>query len=234
MAFHYSPKIVTDGLILYLDAANSKSFSTASNTWFDISKSEYNGTLFNGATYSTLNGGCIVFDGLDDAVSIPNVDTMLSSTGLGTIDFVYKINSVPGSDFRNIWGFSNSIFQYENNGGFMLFVWRYDDLTTYEGVSSGIVNTDLNLYHITCTYIVTGGSATFKIYKNGLLVNSKTVNLTSISKVLIPTSKSPLLLGNNTSTSQNCSIFNFKIYNRELSASEVFQNFNATKTRFGL
>jgi hypothetical protein len=173
MAFHYSPKIVTDGLVLYLDAANPKSFSTASNTWVDISKNEYNGTLIGGPTFSSSNGGCIVFDGVDDAVGFSNVN-ILSYTGSGSIDFVYKVNSVPVSDFRNVWGFTNNLFQYENNSGFMLFVWRYADLT-YVGANTGILQTDLNTYHITCTY-TTIGSSTFKVYKNGILTDSKVVS----------------------------------------------------------
>jgi hypothetical protein len=223
MAFHYSPKIVTDGLVLYLDAANPKSFSTASNTWVDISKNEYNGTLIGGPTFSSSNGGCIVFDGVDDAVGFSNVN-ILSYTGSGSIDFVYKVNSVPVSDFRNVWGFTNNLFQYENNSGFMLFVWRYADLT-YVGANTGILQTDLNTYHITCTY-TTIGSSTFKVYKNGILTDSKVV-----SNPLINTTNSLSLGG---TSNQNCNIYNIKIYNRELSASEVLQNFNATKSRFGL
>jgi hypothetical protein len=224
MAFHYSPKIVTDGLVLYLDAANAKSFTTANNTWFDISKSGYSGSLI-GATFSSLNGGGIVFDGIDDILNISD-ENILSYSGSGTIDFVYKVNSVPPGDYKNVWGFSNSLFQYENNGGFMLFVWRYDDLT-YAGASTGIPYTDLNTYHITCTYTTDIGSSTFKVYKNGLLMDSKVV-----SKTLISSSKSPFSLAGN--SHQNCNIYNLKIYNKELSSTQVLQNFNATKSRFGL
>ena len=223
MAFHYSPKIVNDGLILYLDAANSKSFQVGSTTWNDLSKNKQSGTLQSGATYSSLNGGCITFDGVDDVVDISNVN-ILSYTGSGTIDFIYKVNSTPASDFRNVWGFSNNLFQYENNGGFMLFVWRYDDLN-YDGVSTDISQTDLNTYHITCTY-TTIGSSTFKVYKNGVLASSKVV-----SKPLINSTNSLSLGG---TSQQNCNIYNLKTYNRELSSKEVLQNFNALKSRFGL
>ena len=224
MAFHYSPKIVTDGLVLYLDAANTRSFQVGSTTWSNLSRSNLIGTLQSGATYSSLNGGCIVFDGVDDVVGISNTVDILSYTGSGTIDFFYKVNSVPSTDYRNIWGFSNNLFQYENNSGFMLFVWRYDDLN-YDGVSTDISQTDLNTYHITCTY-TTIGSSTFKVYKNGVLASSKVV-----SKPLINTANSLSLGG---TSQQNCNIYNLKTYNRELSSKEVLQNFNALKSRFGL
>ena len=226
MAFHYSPKIVNSGLTLYLDAANTKSFQVGSVTWNDLSTNKFSGSLLNGATFSSLNGGCIVFDGTDDVVSFFGANTLnlLSFTGSGTIDFVYKVNSVPGSDFRNVWGFTNNLFQYENNGGFMLFVWRYADLT-YAGASTGISQTDLNTYHITCTY-TTIGSSTFKVYKNGVLTGSSVV-----SKPLINSTNSLSLGG---TSQQNCNIYNIKTYNRELSASEVLQNYNALKSRFNL
>lgn len=225
MAFHYSPKIVTDGLVLYLDACNSKSFTTTDNTWFDISKSGFSGSLIGGATFSSSNGGGIVFDGIDDTLGISD-ENMLSATGSGTIDFVYKINSVPLATFRNVWGFSNGLFQYENNGGFMLFVWRYDDLT-FAGASTGISETDLNTYHITCTYTTTVGNSTFKVYKNGQLMSTQ-----NVSKALVTSNKSPFILAGN--SHQNCTIFNIKIYNRELSSTEVLKNFNTTRSRFAL
>ena len=227
MAFHYSPKIVTDGLVLYLDAANPKSFSTASNTWVDISKNEYNGTLIGGPTFSSLKSGAVVFDGIDDYAEVPNTTSLLPAIGSGTIDFVYKLNSTPSNDFSNIWGFSNNIFQYENNQGFMLFVWRYTDLL-YNGLSSGIAYGDFNIYHITCTYTSNGTSSTFRMYKNGLFVSTITY-----PKPLISSANS-FRLGAFVGSGCNCTVFNLKIYNRELSATEVFQNFNATKTRFSL
>ena len=230
MAFHYSPKIVTDGLVLYLDAANTNSFLVGSNTWVDLSRNQKNGSL-SGATFSYLKGGAIVFDGIDDYVDVPNTISLLPSVGSGTIDFVYKLNATSSvSDFLNIWGFTNNIFQYENNVGLMRFVWRYDDLL-YNGLSSGIVYGDFNIYHITCTYTSSIGSSTFKIYKNGVFLGNITYPKSLIS------SNNSLRLGNPytiTGDSNNCTIFNFKIYNRELSATEVFQNFKATKSRFDL
>jgi hypothetical protein len=66
MAFNYSPKIVTDGLVLYLDAANSKSYVSGSTTWSDLSRGGNNGTLTNGPTYSSAKGGIIILDGSND------------------------------------------------------------------------------------------------------------------------------------------------------------------------
>ncbi len=70
MAFIHSPKIVTDGLVLALDAGNVKSYASGSTTWFDKSGNAYNGTLVNGPTFNTGSLGSIVFDGTNDYVSL--------------------------------------------------------------------------------------------------------------------------------------------------------------------
>jgi hypothetical protein len=66
MAFHFSPKIVTDGLVLYLDAANLKSYSGTGSTWFDLSRQNFDSMLMNGTSFNNNNGECITFDGIND------------------------------------------------------------------------------------------------------------------------------------------------------------------------
>ena len=67
------PNIITDGLILALDAANPTSYISGSTAWNDLSGNGYNGTLVNGPTFSTDAGGAIIFDGTDDYVSLNQV-----------------------------------------------------------------------------------------------------------------------------------------------------------------
>lgn len=222
--------IIYDGLILYLDAANTKSYVSGSTTWVDLSRIGNNGALINGPTYDSSNYGSIVFDGVNDYVDIPNIDTSFISPGSGSIDFIYKNISPIDVDSKNTWGFTDNVFQYERSIGFMSFVWKYADLT-YGGLSSGVIPTDLNIYHITCTYTSSPTSSTLKLYKNGLLYNTLT-----IAKPLYNLIPKSLRLGSSTgpvgSGNSNCSIFNFKLYNRELSETEVLQNYNITKNRY--
>ena len=70
MALAHSPRIVTDGLALCLDAGNTKSYSGSGTTWNDLSGNGNTGTLTNGPTYSSDNGGSIFFDGTNDYVSL--------------------------------------------------------------------------------------------------------------------------------------------------------------------
>ena len=69
MGVAYNSRIVTDGLALCLDAANSKSYPGSGSTWTDLSGNGNNATLTNGPTYSSANGGSIVFDGVNDYVA---------------------------------------------------------------------------------------------------------------------------------------------------------------------
>jgi hypothetical protein len=68
MGIAYNPRTITDGLVLCLDAANSKSYPGSGTTWTDLSGLGNTGTLTNGPTYSSANGGSLVFDGVNDYV----------------------------------------------------------------------------------------------------------------------------------------------------------------------
>ena len=116
--------IPTSGLVLDLDASNPISYPGTGTSWYDISGVNNNGTLVNSPTYSTANGGVIVFDGTDDYVDIP-IDSSLSTNTVTMCVFVYPQNTRPeeiistanqGSGFRfmtrvygnntgTLWGF---------------------------------------------------------------------------------------------------------------------------------
>lgn len=70
------PNIVTDGLVLYLDAANTKSYPGSGTTWNDLSGNGNNGTLINGYIFNSIGNGNLVFDGSNDYVNI-NAQTLL-------------------------------------------------------------------------------------------------------------------------------------------------------------
>ena len=70
MSLHHYPKIVTNGLVLCLDAANPSSYPGTGTTWNDLIGNT-NSTLVNGPTYSSSNAGIITFDGTNDYVRIP-------------------------------------------------------------------------------------------------------------------------------------------------------------------
>ena len=104
MATNYSPSIVTDGLVLCLDAANTKSYPGSGTTWTDISGRGNNGTLTNGPTFSSDDGGSIVVDGSNDFILTPRV----TGTGLSNRSVSWGIWVNPSSTSGNIMSMSSS------------------------------------------------------------------------------------------------------------------------------
>ena len=81
MSFKYGNGMVTDGLIFYLDAANPRSFVSGSTSWYDMTRNSNNGTLTNGPTYDSSNGGAVVFDGSNDYINFGNSSAVQQSSG---------------------------------------------------------------------------------------------------------------------------------------------------------
>jgi hypothetical protein len=211
--------IATAGLVLYLDAANTKSYVSGSTTWSDVSRGGNNGTLINGPTFNSSNGGSIVFDGVNDYTQIPynigdnNVDY--------TINISFKINSFTGADMRLFGSYAGSIAQLTSGFTTQTFrLWLQLQWNNTNLVCETGTNYILGIVHTGTTTL---------LYVNGVL-NSTILDRTSyFNNIGIG---NPFILTNGTYFNGN--IYQTLIYNRALSAQEVLQNYNATKTRFGL
>jgi hypothetical protein len=219
MAFVHSPKIVTDGLVLALDAGNVKSYPGSGTTWLDKSGRGNNGTLINGPTFSSANLGSIVFDGTNDYVDWGN---KFSSTQ-GTIGIWFKTTNA-GSSFRAL------INKSEEWGLFL----QDNILITYDWGNAAARSTGLNLatgnwYHVMMTFTTTTGTPSNNaiIYLNGSSILTTTVKQSR-------TNFNFQIGAQNGSQNLNGSIASGFVYNRALTPSEILQNYNATKGRFGL
>jgi hypothetical protein len=84
MAFYRGPQIVKDGLVLWLDAANNKSYTSGSAIWRDMSSNNNSGSLINSPAFSSANNGSIVFDGVDDYVNC-GIGSLLNITSSVTL-----------------------------------------------------------------------------------------------------------------------------------------------------
>jgi len=221
MGFSRGPKIVTDGLVLCLDAANKKSYPGSGTTWYDLSGNGKNGTLENGVGFDNGNGGSLVFDGVDDTVS--TTDNILKESecavslwfsrsgnsssqrlirrlGANTNRYYLLVSSssiigVRGQNDNRVASFSSSVDEWIN----VVWQWRSSD-TLQQIFINGIIK-----YNGTYNSQVSGGDTTF--------------GLAQASGV-------ETWFGGNVATSI--------VYNRILSTLEVQQNYNATKGRFGL
>ena len=208
MSVYDGPKIVTNGLVLALDAGNRFSYVSGSTTWTDITNNGNNGTLTNGPTFNTGSGGSIVFDGVDDYVTGSLQDSSLYTLGIWIKVTTYTIGG-------GLFGGGNNGIYLQLGGG---NTWQFFDAFT------GNVGPTLGQW----AYIVgVKGTTNDSLYRNASIITSALS-----AGISLGTSFKIARRFDNVST--NCEVGTVKIYNRALSAQEILQNYNATKTRFGL
>ena len=231
MAFHFSPKVVTDGLVLYLDAANYLSYVSGSTAWNDLTENGNNGTLINGPNFDSANVGSIVFDGVNDYLDCGNSTSILSITDKATWGGFVRFSNL-GNFKRFIFKDDGSkvvleIFFHFTLNAFIGLIFTDTGRTSCIGATQPILN---QIYYLMATY----DGSNIRLYVNGVL--DGIVNKTGI----IPMgpggglfiANSPLRPTNDFWLNGN--VYNVQIYNRTLSAQEVLQNYNALKGRYGL
>lgn len=236
MATLYSPKIVTDGMVLYLDAANYRSYPGTGITWNDLSGNNNNGTLTNGPTFSNTNGGSIVFDGTNDYVnfSLVNFGNELTVMCFVNPQSSARINTI----FGNSAGGSNTngvrlYFNTFNTNDRLIVAEVGNGSSGYAITTAG--NSTRMVYgswqHI--TYVLNKTTSKIKIYYNGSLTIdvTPTVNNYNTNAVFRLGTLVDALVGN---YALQGNVANYSIYSRELSSQEVLQNFNVTRSRFGV
>jgi hypothetical protein len=237
MAFSYSPKIVTDGLVLYLDAGNPYSYVSGSTNWNDLSRSQTNGTLTNGPTYNTGSLGSIVFDGTDDYVVMTALTQSLNVNYTVGV-WAYPLaagNTGAGNDIISKFYSANQPYA---SVGIEYFGTKFRFYASSIGTNFGSTPTTVltsndysinNWYYLCLSY----SNRNWFGYINGTQVVSSTNPNDPYWN------DEPWWIGSwkgdpTTNNSFNGRVSSAQIYNRALSAQEVLQNYNATKTRFGL
>jgi hypothetical protein len=225
MGIFRGPKTTTNGLVFCVDVADKNSYPGSGTTWSDVSGTDNTGTLTNGPTFNSANGGSIVFDGTDDYVNYGNVLAGLTNLTLECfVKFGTQSTSYNGIISKTL----------DNTNGWEIRTGGYTSTTTtaqfrYVGDNGspdfGALTNGI-WYHLTATGIL--GSQL--VYINGSIYNSGTY-------AGIPSANSnSLVIGKLAYAGlyANMSLAYARIYNRALTASEIQQNYNATKSRFGL
>jgi hypothetical protein len=214
------PDIVADGLVLYLDAGSPNSYRPDfGTTWKDMSGNNYTGSLVNGPTYSTASGGSIFFDGVDDYTSFSTTNLVVNTINT----WVYlksAANSAviySGGDGYNSGGWEWSIFILTNS---IYFRGNAGGGGAINYPVSNYINQWKNF-----TLIRDFNSRCY-LYENGVYKNDSADSSTN--------NTNQLRLCKAGSNYANTDIANIQIYNRALSSTEVLQNYNAQKSRFGL
>ena len=246
MGLKHHPRVVTNGLIYYLDAANTRSYSGSGLTANGLIGG-INATLVNGVGFSSANNGSFIFDGTNDQISTADID--LTSTNKVTVSCWVKV-----LNYREVSSSSNIVFEFSSdfNSYTGSFVAAFADGSpqyssiypvalgirgnsgyNLVGYSKTLVN-DLSWHHWTC------------IFDTSLSGNENTLYIDGVSRAAISTiylsdnsgnfGNFKLFIGNRDSSSYpaNCNIGQIQVYNRALSAQEILQNYNATKKRYGL
>lgn len=226
MGFYRGPSIVRNGLVLYLDAANQKSYPGSGTTWNDLSGNGNNGTLVNGPTFDSGNNGSIVFDGINDHVTVPS-STSLTIEGEGLTLGAWINYNLTQEDWKGV------IYKASGNStGFQLFVNSSERIafgiittTGFARPDSGVFLTPNTWHYIVGTY----DGVNMRIYEDTIL-------RTTLAKTgTIVNANVSLNIGRSFSTEEMPgNIALTQIYNRGLTAQEILQNYNATKSRFNL
>jgi hypothetical protein len=139
MAFIHSPKIVTDGLVLALDAGNVKSYASGSTTWLDKSGRGNNGTLINGPTFNSGNGGSIVFDGVDDYCLLP-VDIGNGYAQITSEILFVPLNLTTNKDWKFIIASGDSL---TSSPATSVFTMGFNQLTSTVNIPSNFLGLNL-------------------------------------------------------------------------------------------
>ena len=237
MGLIYSPKIVTSGLIMHLDAADKNSYPGSGTTWYDLSGNNSNGTLVNGLLYSNLRGGAFTMDGGDETITFSSsiLDTTLPSNSFTLISVVEAANIVyprsthPFSIYGNPTVSSKGWQAGEGTSDTYINI-EVSDGTNYTYgylYPTAQINT---IYHRVFTVDRTAG-VTSTYYINGQqigLVTAPTVTGT------IYTAGSTIQFGNNVGWRFIGNIYQFQMYNKVLTPAEIQQNYQQHRTRFNL
>jgi len=219
MSFGNGPSIVTNGLILSLDASDQNSYVSGSTTWNDLSGNGLNAipTGSGFPTYNTGNSGNLAFSSNPLSVgsgSILNLTNLTLSVWYKTTNTNNQIligKSYTTSYYLNMAASINS-FSFWTSGSAL-------------GASGITTLADGNWHNM----VATMSGTTKTTYYDGIQVSTGTGNIPAVDSY-------NLVVGNsgNTSAPFSGSMGNVMVYNRALSASEVQQNYNALKSRFGL
>ena len=225
MGIGYGPRVITDGLVLALDAGDTNSYPGTGTTWTDLSGNGNNGSLVNGVGFNGSNGGSLSFDGVNDYVTTGKV--LVPRTGQFHIEGWCYLNQTNA--------FCMFVTQYNNStdpGRFLCFFGNDGVIRMHDG--GGVMTGTTPSYSANQWFYVSfqrDSSNLCNIFVNGTKETTGATKTTTLENTnTIIGSRGSVTSG----TFYNGRMSNVRIYNRALTASEIQQNFNALRGRFGI
>ena len=218
MGVSYNTSIVRKGLVLHLDAANFKSYPGTGTEWLDLSGNSNDGTLVNGVGFDSDNKGSMTFDGVDEFVS--------TEVGINSFFVENGVTLTKWVKFSE----NNKDMLSGSLGSSRLYVGRHGNSGTFQAGAGSTFSRDAkqlisNVWY-NLTVVFADGSA-------DAFVNTDLIHTFSTSFSATPAT---FFVGDLGEESHNYdgNISNVKIYNRALSITEVQQNFEALRGRYGI
>jgi len=240
MGLGHSPRIVTDGLVLALDAGNAKSYVGVGNTCISLIDNNTS-SLTNGVGFTSLNGGAFVFDGTDDYINLNNISSQNLDVVNTTVSIWFKLDSITSSDVQTLFDRRSNrtpatfkiFFSQDSLSGILTEITiRVRTASDDESVPIPNVTPTTEWTNITGTY----DGSDIKGYINGELKLNHTMPIGG--DLVTGSTGRRMFLGARTNDSIsryfNGIISTTNIHNRALTASEIQQNFNALRGRFGI
>ena len=227
MSIDYSPKIVSDGLVCYFNFANTKSYSGTGTSASDLSGYNNAAALQNSPTFDSSNYGNLSLNGTNNRIAITPASNLIRNYNSTTM-FTVKLPLWSGSQ--------RCILSYRGSGGGGLYLAKQSNgiFAYYNGLNNpaytvgNLSDNSLIIAHVTCN----NTNNTLGIYINGILTGS-----VSRTGWVSTYASSAFYLGyDNGGTNEYMlgNFYQFAHYNKVLSSSEILNNYNALKNRFGL
>lgn len=224
MTTAYSPSIITNGLVLTLDAGNIKSYPGSGTTWSDLSGNNNTGVLTNGPTFDSANGGSIVFDGTNDVVVMPSIELRRDFS----LDIWVRFNVFSGNGGglfgQGTTSTNNGLHIFQNTNNTINFRMYFSDF------NPTVTSTIDTWYNYVFTYLHTS-PFTKTVYRNGQLVGASTSGQSQYAGTGAFRVGGTFSSGNG---DLNGRVGLTRVYSKILSAEEVSQNFNANRKRFNV
>jgi hypothetical protein len=231
MATFGGSNTVTDGLVLWLDAANRNSYPGSGNTWADLSGNNNSGSLVNSPTFSSANNGSLVFNGINSYVNIG--DNKLKYQDNFSVEAVCRFTTLPNNAaacaarypivYNHDYGYNLAV----NNNG-QVFFQIYDTISTagQSFTNSSVVGP--NFFHV----VGMKSGTTLNIYLNGIPQSTGSLTANSVYYTGLPFVIGGFATCGPSKFYATGNIAVVKVYNKVLSAQEVQQNYDALKSRY--